>query len=53
MKVWDISADKPEFIFERNVKLGVLQVIDQHCKLKYCLRLPLFERFKGKVANFF
>jgi hypothetical protein len=28
MKVWDILQDKPEFIFERNVKLGVLQVIN-------------------------
>jgi hypothetical protein len=26
MKVWDISGDKPEFVFEKNAKLGVLQV---------------------------
>lgn len=27
MKVWDISTDKPEFIYEKNMKLGVLQTV--------------------------
>ncbi len=26
MKVWDIMGDKPEFVFEKAAKLGVLQV---------------------------
>ena len=26
MKVWDILGNKPEFIMERNLSLGILQV---------------------------
>ena len=27
MKVWDISGDQPQFVTERNVKLGAIQTV--------------------------